>query len=210
MSYKKETKKIVLATNNSDKLAELQYLFTDSGFTLLLQSEFDVPEIEETGLTFVENALLKARNACQYTNLPALADDSGLEVDALGGLPGIYSARFAGKNSTHAEKNAKLLEDLKDVPEQSRTARFHCVLIYLRNAADPVPLICHGIWEGNILFAPRGKYGFGYDPVFFVPTHNCSAAELPAEIKNQISHRAQALRQFLIYSQKEKDGIKIL
>jgi len=161
------------------------------------QSHYNVADAEETGLTFVENAILKARNAAQHTGLPALADDSGLEVDALHGAPGIYSARYAGPMASDAENLGKLLAMLKDVPEEKRGAHFQCVLVYLRHALDPTPLICQGAWEGRILTAPRGTSGFGYDPVFFVPSHACSAAELPAETKNVLSHRGQALRQLL-------------
>jgi XTP/dITP diphosphohydrolase len=152
-----------------------------------------VPDADETGLTFVENAILKARNAAQHTGLPAIADDSGLEVDFLNGAPGIYSARYAGDGGS-AANNAKLLEALAGVPEAGRSARFQCLLVYLRHADDPTPIICQGTWEGWILEAPRGAAGFGYDPLFFVPTEGLSAAELPAERKNTLSHRGQALR----------------
>jgi XTP/dITP diphosphohydrolase len=153
-----------------------------------------VVEVEETGLTFVENALLKARNATRHTGLPAIADDSGIEVDALHGAPGIYSARYAGEGASDARNLEKLLADLRDVPEARRTARFVCLMVYLRHELDPTPIICQGSWEGRVLFEPRGAGGFGYDPVFFVPTHSCSSAELPPEVKNQLSHRGQALR----------------
>lgn len=190
--------KITLATNNQGKAKEIQHVFAALDYEIISQSEFNIPEVEETGLTFVENAILKARNACRYTNLPAIGDDSGLEVDALGGRPGIYSARysvgeeFAG--DTQAENNvAKILYELKDIPEKKRTARFQCVIVFMRYAKDPAPIICQGTWEGRILFEEKGHNGFGYDPIFWVPTHNCSAAELPIEVKNQISHRGQAL-----------------
>ena len=165
--------------------------------TVRPQLEFQVSEIEETGLSFVENALLKARNAARVTNLPAIADDSGIQVDALGGAPGIHSARYAGVNASDSDNLAKLLSALKAVPETQRAARFQCTMVYLRHATDPMPIICHGTWEGRILFKPRGHNGFGYDPVFYVPTHQCSAAELPPEVKNQLSHRGQALRQLV-------------
>jgi XTP/dITP diphosphohydrolase len=164
---------------------------------VLPQSSFGVPEAEETGLTFVENAILKARNAARHTGLPALADDSGIEVDALNGAPGIYSARYAGPGATDEENLLKLLAALEGLPEDRRGARFQCVIAYLRHAEDPTPLICQGTWEGRILAAPRGANGFGYDPVFFVPEEGVSSAELAPEIKNRLSHRGQALRRLL-------------
>jgi len=191
------SKTVVLASSNAGKVREFNQLLADLQFEVVPQSKFNVADADETGLTFVENAILKARNAAQHTNLPALADDSGLEVDALHGAPGIYSARYAGPKASATENLEKLLAMLKDVPEEQRGARFHCVLVYLRHALDPTPLICQGTWEGRILTAPRGASGFGYDPVFFAPTHDCSAAELPAETKNALSHRGQALRQLL-------------
>ena len=189
--------KIVLASNNPGKVREIAALFTDQQLTVVPQSDFGVPDIEETGLSFVENAILKARNAARHAGLPAIADDSGIEVDALRGAPGIYSARYAGPGASDAANLQKLLDDLKDVPEDDRGARFQCLMVYLRHERDPTPLICQGTWEGRILFAPRGTSGFGYDPVFFVPTHGCSAAELPPELKNQLSHRGQASRQLV-------------
>jgi len=191
------SKTIVLASSNAGKVREFNQLLGDLQLEVVPQSQFNVADADETGLTFVENAILKARNAAQHTGLPALADDSGLEVDALHGAPGIYSARYAGPNASDTENLEKLLGMLKDVPGEKRGARFQCVLVYLRHALDPTPLICQGTWEGRILTAPRGTSGFGYDPVFFVPTHACSAAELPAETKNALSHRGQALRQLL-------------
>jgi len=191
------SKTIVLASSNAGKVREFNQLLGSLQLEVVPQSQFNVTDADETGLTFVENAILKARNAAQHTGLPALADDSGLEVDALNGAPGIYSARYAGPKASDAENLEKLLGMLKDLPEQKRGARFQCVLVYLRHALDPTPLICQGTWEGRILTAPRGSNGFGYDPVFFVPTHAASAAELPAEIKNALSHRGQALRQLL-------------
>jgi len=192
------SKTIVLASSNVGKVREFNQLLTGLRLEVVPQSQFNVTDAEETGLTFVENAILKARNAAQHTQMPALADDSGLEVDALLGAPGIYSARYAGPKASDAENLQKLLGMLQDVPEEKRGARFRCVLVYLRHALDPTPLICQGTWEGRILPAPRGSNGFGYDPVFFVPTHACSAAELPAETKNALSHRGQALRQLLV------------
>ena len=188
---------IVLASSNAGKLREFNQLLGGLQLEVVPQSQFNVADADETGLTFVENAILKARRAAQHTGLPALADDSGLEVDALNGAPGIYSARYAGAGASDADNLKKLLEQLKDVPEQNRGARFQCVLVYLRHALDPTPLICQGTWEGRILSEPRGSSGFGYDPVFFVPTHSLSAAELSPQAKNSLSHRGQALRQLL-------------
>jgi non-canonical purine NTP pyrophosphatase (RdgB/HAM1 family) len=191
------SKTIVLASSNAGKVREFNQLLADLHLEVVPQSHYHVVDADETGLTFVENAILKARNAAQHTGLPALADDSGLEVDALHGAPGIYSARYAGPKASDAENLQKLLTMLKDVPAEQRGARFQCVLVYLRHALDPTPLICQGTWAGRILPAARGSNGFGYDPVFFVPTHACSAAELPAATKNTLSHRGQALRQLL-------------
>jgi XTP/dITP diphosphohydrolase len=189
--------RIVLASNNAGKVREFNQLLEGSDIEIVPQSEFSVAEIEETGLTFVENALLKARNAAQHTGLPAIADDSGLEVDALQGAPGIYSARYAGAGAGDLENLQKLLEDLKAVPDEARSARFQCLMVYLRHAKDPTPRIFQGTWEGSILHEPCGEYGFGYDPVFFVPDQQCASAQLPPEVKNQLSHRGQALRQLI-------------
>jgi len=188
---------IVLASNNPGKVREFNALLAGHHTEVVPQSNFQVPDAEETGLTFVENALIKARNAALHTGLAAIADDSGIEVDALNGAPGIYSARYAGKGATDQANLEKLLLDLSDVPESERTARFQCLMVFLRHANDPTPLIFQGTWEGRILFTPRGTQGFGYDPVFFVPTHNCSSAELPPETKNTLSHRGQALRKLV-------------
>ena len=188
---------IVLASSNAGKLREFNQLLAGLQREVVPQSQYRVTDADETGLTFVENAILKARHAAQHTGLPALADDSGLEVDALHGAPGIYSARYAGPEASDAENLEKLLGMLKEVPEENRGARFQCVLVYLRHALDPTPLICQGTWEGRILMAARGTSGFGYDPVFYVPSHACSAAELPAQTKNVLSHRGQALRLLL-------------
>ncbi len=187
---------IVLASNNPGKAREIGQLLAGRRVSVRPQSDFGVPEAAETGLTFVENALIKARNAAQHSGLAAIADDSGIEVDALNGAPGIYSARYAGDGGDTAN-NVKLLEALRGVPEDERTARFQCLMVYLRHADDPTPLICQGTWEGRILPAPRGANGFGYDPVFFVPGEGCSAAELDAARKNTLSHRGQALRELL-------------
>lgn len=188
---------IVLASNNPGKVREFNALLADHHIEVVPQSQFGVAEADETGLSFVENAILKARNAAAHTGLPAIADDSGIEVDALNGAPGIYSARYAGVGAGDKANLEKLLADLKGVPEEKRTARFQCLMVYMRHANDPTPLICQGTWEGRILFEPRGSQGFGYDPVFFVPTHNCSSAELPPEVKNALSHRGQALRKLV-------------
>ena len=185
--------KLVLASNNAGKLAEFSRLLEGSGLQVLPQAELGVDDVEETGLTFVENALLKARNASRATGLPALADDSGLCVDALNGAPGLYSARYAGPGGDGARNIAKLLDALDDVPDERRSARFCCALVLLRHAEDPQPLIAEGRWEGRILHAPRGSNGFGYDPVFLDPENNLTAAELDPAIKNRISHRGQAM-----------------
>jgi XTP/dITP diphosphohydrolase len=189
--------RIVLASNNPGKVREFAQLLAGLQRSVLPQSAFNVPEVEETGLTFVENAILKARNAAQHAGLPAIADDSGLEVDALNGAPGIYSARYAGSGASDEANLQKLLADIKDVVETERSARFQCVLVYMRHALDPTPIICQGTWEGRLLHAARGANGFGYDPIFYVPTHRCTSAELPPEVKNQLSHRGQALRKLL-------------
>jgi XTP/dITP diphosphohydrolase len=184
---------IVLASNNPGKIREIQALLPD--YSVIPQSEFIQSEAEETGVTFVENALLKARHAAQHCHLPVLADDSGLAVDALSGAPGIFSARYAGVGASDQDNVNKLLVDLEGVSLEERTARFICVMVLIEHANDPVPVIAQGIWEGRILFHPTGSNGFGYDPVFWVPEHDCSSAELPAVVKNSLSHRGQALRQ---------------
>lgn len=188
---------IILASSNAGKVREINQLLAQLHFKARPQGEFGVPDAEETGLTFVENAILKARNAAAHTGLPAIADDSGLEVDALHGAPGIYSARYAGAGASDQANLDKLLAVLRDVPESARTARFQCLLVYLRHAEDPTPLICQGTWEGRILFEARGDNGFGYDPVFYVPTHGCASAELAPEVKNSLSHRGQALHKLV-------------
>lgn len=192
--------KLVLASGNQGKLREFSQLFADKNIQVIPQNEFDTIEAEETGLSFVENAILKARNACKYSGLPSLADDSGLEVDALQGAPGIYSARYAADENGQTSDEAnylKLLTALKDVPNQQRTARFQCVLVYMRHENDPTPQVFQGSWEGQILTEASGAEGFGYDPVFFVPSENCSSAELTKDRKNQLSHRGQAIKQLL-------------
>ena len=189
--------RIVLASGNPGKVREFNELLSSHGFEIVPQSDFEVPEVEETGLSFVENAILKARNAARHSGLPAIADDSGLEVDALQGAPGIYSARYAGPDASDQENYEKLLNALNGVPDAERTARFQCLLVFMRHAADPTPLICQGTWEGRILHAPQGDNGFGYDPVFYVPEEDCSSAELPPEVKNRLSHRGQALQKLV-------------
>jgi XTP/dITP diphosphohydrolase len=184
---------VVLASGNAGKLRELARILQPLGWVLRSQGEFDVPEVPETGLTFVENALIKARAAAVHTGLPAIADDSGLEVDALQGAPGIHSARYSGGGD--AANNQKLLEALAGLPPEERGARFQCVLVFLRHAADPTPVICQGTWEGLILEEPRGAEGFGYDPLFLVPDQGLSAAQLERAVKNRISHRARACAQ---------------
>lgn len=188
---------IVLATNNAGKVVEFQELLVNLSWRIMPQSAFGLPSVEETGFTFVENALIKARYAAEHTGLPALADDSGLVVDALHGAPGVYSARYAGENATATQHIEKLLNELTHVTEKKRTARFHCALVYIAYPADPTPIITQGSWEGHILHAPQGTQGFGYDPVFFDTTHHCSAAELSQNIKNKISHRGRALNKLL-------------
>jgi len=185
---------IVLASNNTGKVREIDALLEPAGIRVVPQGEFGLSAVAETGLTFVENAILKARHAARLSGLPAIADDSGIEVDALGGAPGIYSARYAGVGAADADNLRKLLADLAGVPEAERGARFRCLMVYMKRFDDPTPLICQGTWEGRILHAPRGENGFGYDPVFYVPEEGLSAAELPAATKNRLSHRGQALR----------------
>lgn len=193
--------KVVLASGNAGKVREMQQVLAPLGFKILAQSEFAIPAAEETGLSFVENAIIKARHAAQRTGLPAIADDSGLEVDALAGAPGIYSARYAapdeGYGSGDAANNDKLLAELGKRDAHDATARFQCVLAFMHHENDPMPLIAQGSWEGRILATPRGSNGFGYDPLFFVPPENCSAAQLSPERKNALSHRGNALRKLV-------------
>jgi XTP/dITP diphosphohydrolase len=186
-------RKLVLASGNRGKLVELRGILAPLDMDLVAQSDLGIDDVEETGLSFIENALLKARNAARASGLPALGDDSGLCVDALGGAPGLYSARYAGPHGDAGANIAKLLDALRDVPADARTAHFHCTLVLLRSADDPAPLIAEGRWHGRILDAPRGSGGFGYDPVFLDPEFGASAAELDPQMKNRVSHRAQAL-----------------
>jgi len=191
------TRQLVLASDNQGKLKELTALLSDSGFSVVGQGDLDVTPAEETGETFIENAILKARNAARQTGRPAIADDSGIEVDVLKGAPGVYSARFAGDNATDSDNVAKLLSQLTDVQSEDRKARFRCLMVYLRRADDPAPLICEGTWSGKVTLTPSGENGFGYDPVFWVPDEGCTAAELNPARKNVLSHRAQALKQLV-------------
>ncbi len=186
-------KRLVLASGNPGKLQELSALLADLGYELHAQSEFNVPEVAETGTTFVENAIIKARHAAEVTGLPALADDSGIEVDALDGAPGVYSARFSGPNASDAANNALLIEKLSDIPSRQRSARYRAVIVLMRHATDPSPLICEGSWEGIIQLEPAGDGGFGYDPYFFLPDRGCTSAQLSAAEKNRLSHRGKAL-----------------
>ena len=192
-----QQKKLVLASANPGKIKELQELLADQDITIVPQGDLSIPDIEETGLTFVENAILKARNAAALSGLPAIADDSGLEVDYLLGAPGIYSARYAGSDANDTTNREKLLAALLDVPAKNRNARYQTVIVYLRHAEDPTPIICQGTWEGRIAFEDRGSEGFGYDPIFYVPETDCHAAELDKATKHSLSHRGKAIAQFL-------------
>jgi len=185
--------KIVLASGNAGKIKEIQAIL--QAHPIVPQSLFNVAEADETGTTFVENAIIKARNAALHCKLPAIADDSGLVVDALNGAPGVYSARYAGVGASDSDNTQKLLQALEGVPEELRTARFICVMVFMEHANDPLPIIAQGVWEGRILTQPVGLNGFGYDPVFFVPEYNCASAELSPEVKNSLSHRGIALKQ---------------
>jgi XTP/dITP diphosphohydrolase len=200
----KKISKIVLASGNAGKVREINKLFAGTGVEVVPQSEFNVPEVPETGTTFVENAIIKARHAAEYTGLPAISDDSGIEVDALDARPGVYSARYAGAGASDEDNNNRMLEELKGVREAERTARYQCLIVFMRSHTDPVPIITQGSWEGRILEAPRGEGGFGYDPIFWVPTHNCSGGELPLEVKNTLSHRSIALHAMLEEFRKHK------
>ena len=194
---------IVIATGNRGKLTEFQKMLAPLNMEVRPQNDFNTGNVEETGLTFVENAILKARHASRISGLPAIADDSGLEVDYLKGAPGIYSARFAGEDASDSDNIVKLLKELEGVPTEQRTARFQCVLVYLRHADDPTPLICQGTWDGHILEETHGDNGFGYDPVFFAPETQCASAQLEPAQKNQLSHRAKALKLLLEALNKE-------
>jgi XTP/dITP diphosphohydrolase len=188
---------IVLATGNKGKVDELASLLATHNIKIKPQSEFNVSDVAETGTTFVENAIIKARHAAKITGLPAIADDSGLEVDALNGAPGVYSARYAGENANDNDNTTKLLSALENIADEQRSARFHCVLVYMRHENDPTPLICHGVWQGSISREKIGQQGFGYDPVFWQAEHKMTSAQLPRELKNQLSHRGQALQKLV-------------
>jgi len=192
--------KIVLATGNQGKVKELSSLLAKHSIEIVPQSNFNVPDVAETGTTFVENAIIKARHAAKITGLPAIADDSGLEVDALNGAPGVYSARYASDindNPSDDDNTNKLLHALKNIPDDKRSARFHCVLVYMKHENDPTPIICHGVWQGCISREKQGNQGFGYDPVFWQEALNMSSAQLPRDIKNKLSHRGQALEKLV-------------
>ncbi|QSA96752.1 RdgB/HAM1 family non-canonical purine NTP pyrophosphatase [Methylococcus sp. EFPC2] len=200
------TQKIVLASNNPGKIREIQVMLGSRGIEVVSQAGFIDREAEETGLTFIENALIKARHAARCSGLPAIADDSGLEVDALGGAPGVRSARYAGDGAEDGANNEKLLYELAEVPDERRTARFRCVMVYLRHANDPSPLIGQGVWEGRIALEPSGGGGFGYDPIFFLPGLGVTSAELPPDEKNRLSHRGKALHALLSQFLPERTG----
>ena len=189
--------KIVLASGNAGKVREINKLFSGLGIEIIPQTDLGVTEVPETGTTFVENAIIKARHAAECTGLPAISDDSGIEVDALDARPGVYSARYAGENCNDEDNNNLMLKELTGVTESERTARYQCLIVFMRSHTDPVPLITQGSWEGRILETPQGDGGFGYDPIFYVPTHKCSGGELPLDVKNTISHRAIALNVML-------------
>ncbi|WP_032115524.1 RdgB/HAM1 family non-canonical purine NTP pyrophosphatase [Candidatus Arsenophonus nilaparvatae] len=189
--------KVVLATGNAGKVIEFTELLKECNLNIIAQTELAISVIEETGLTFVENAILKARHAAKASGFAAIADDSGLSVNALKGAPGIYSARFAGENASDEENLHKLLSILKDIPDNQRQAQFHCVLVYLRHFADPTPIICHGIWQGVLTHEPKGSNGFGYDPIFYDSKLKLTAAQLTKVQKNAVSHRGQALKMLL-------------
>jgi XTP/dITP diphosphohydrolase len=191
------SKQVVLATGNKGKVKELARMLSGLGIEVLPQSEFAVSEVAETGSTFVENAIIKARHAAKQTGLPAIADDSGLAVDALGGAPGVYSARYSGEQATDQSNIIKLLDAMADVPKDKRQAKFLCVLVFMRHADDPTPIICQGEWAGEITSEQHGENGFGYDPVFWVEEQNCSSAQLLPEQKNELSHRGKALKLLL-------------
>ena len=197
MTSKHRGERIVLASSNAGKVREINQLLLLQKIEVIPQNQFDIPDVDETGLTFVENAILKARNAAHYSGLPAIAADSGIEVDYLNVAPGIRSARFAGAGCDDAANNRKLLAALEGVPDQQRTARFQCLMVYLRHAEDPTPIICQGTWEGSILTSPQGENGFGYDPLFWVDGAGCSSAQLEPAQKNRLSHRGKALRRLL-------------
>ncbi|MBQ3774596.1 MAG: RdgB/HAM1 family non-canonical purine NTP pyrophosphatase [Ruminobacter sp.] len=190
-------KQIVLATGNKAKCAEFNKMLELTDIEIIPQSRFNVPTPEETGTTFVENAIIKARNAAKYSGLPAIADDSGIEVDCLNGRPGVYSSRYSGEHATDEENLNKLIEEVSAFPENQRTARYWCVLVFMKNEFDPTPVICQRSWEGKIILEKKGKNGFGYDPSFLIPLLGQTAAEISPELKNKLSHRGQAMHDML-------------
>ncbi len=191
------TQQVVLASGNKGKIAEIQSILQQHDIEIISQSHFEVPDIAETGTTFIENAIIKARHASAISGLPAIADDSGLEVDILNGEPGVYSARYAGLPSNDQHNTDKLLVQLTNIPSEQRSARFHCVMVFMAHANDPSPLIAHGVWEGNIACQRSGDNGFGYDPIFYVAEQGCTSAQLNSTVKNTLSHRAQALKKLM-------------
>ena len=196
-------KKVVLATGNKGKVKELARMLSCLDFEVLPQSEFDVTEVAETGTTFVENAIIKARHAAKQTGLPAIADDSGLAVHSLGGEPGVYSARYSGDQATDRSNITKLLDAMSGIPKEKRQAKFLCVLVFMRHTDDPTPIICQGEWHGEIMTEQQGENGFGYDPIFWVEEQNCSSAQLSPEQKNTLSHRGKALKLLLAQLQRQ-------
>lgn len=190
-------KEIVLASNNLHKAREINALLRNTIFKIVPQSKFDVIEADETGVTFLENALIKARNAAEYTQHPIIADDSGIEVYGLEGRPGIFSSRYAGPDANDEDNLNKLIEDIKPLDKKARRARFFCSMVFIRHATDRNPIIVEGVWEGHVITKPKGENGFGYDPIFYIPTHRCTSAELSDGTKNQLSHRGQALRKLV-------------
>lgn len=198
-------KTIILASGNKGKLREFQQMFADLPYQIEPQSNYQVGDVEETGLTFVENAIIKARHAAAITGLPCIADDSGIEVDALKGAPGIYSARYAGVGAGDKANLNKLIEDTRHLTEDQRSCRFQCVLVMMRHEADPTPLIAQASWEGHLLSNPSGKNGFGYDPIFWLEAQQCTSAELAPEVKDQLSHRGQALKKLVAQIQHTKN-----
>lgn len=191
-------KQILIASSNKGKLREFSSMLNALHIEVVSQADLGIGDAVEDGQSFIENAIKKARHACKQSGLSAIADDSGLSVPALNGQPGIHSARFSGEHGNDTANNAKLLAEMQDLAGDKRLAHFHCVLVYMRDAEDPTPLVCHGQWQGRILNTPAGNEGFGYDPLFFVDSENCTAAELSRDKKSQLSHRGQALRELLI------------
>ncbi len=193
--------KIVLATGNLNKVKEINAIVESIPVVVLPQSQFQIKEAVETGTTFIENAIIKARNASEQTGLPAIADDSGIEVDALNGEPGVYSSRYSGPDSNDQKNLEKLIENIKNVPEERRSCRYWCVMVYLKHAKDPTPVVCQASWEGQLITTPMGSNGFGYDPIFWIPSQKATAAQITLEQKNSMSHRAKALKMLFAHLQ---------